>query len=73
MPEVIDLAEIAAEALVLALPLYPKAPGSEFSQALHAAKGVDPLTDSDLKPFAGLAGLAGRLAGKAGSGSGEGS
>ena len=28
MPEVIDLAEIAAEALALALPLYPRAPGA---------------------------------------------
>ncbi len=32
MPEVIDLAEIAAEALMLALPEYPRAPGAEFGQ-----------------------------------------
>lgn len=66
MPEVINLAEVAAEALVLALPLYPRAAGSELGQALHAAEGVDPLTDSDLKPFAGLASLASRLSGKDG-------
>ena len=73
MPEVIDLAEIAAEALALALPLYPRAPGAEFAQGLHAAEGVTPLTDADLKPFAGLQGLAAKLAaqGKAGSGEDE--
>lgn len=62
MPDVIDLAGIAAEALALALPLYPRAPGAEFGQALHAAEGVKPLSDADLKPFAGLQGLAARLA-----------
>lgn len=73
MPEVIDLAEIAAEALALALPLYPRAPGAEFAEGLHAAEGVTPLTDADLKPFAGLQGLAAKLAaqGKAGSGEDE--
>ena len=64
MPEVIDLAEIAAEALALALPLYPRAPGAEFAEGLHAADGVTPLTDADLKPFAGLQGLAAKLAAK---------
>lgn len=64
MPEVIDLAEIAAEALSLALPLYPRAPGAAFVQALHAGDGVTPLRDADLKPFAGLQGLAERLADK---------
>lgn len=64
MPEVIDLAEIAAEALALALPLYPRAPGAEFAEGLHAAEGVTPLTDADLKPFAGLQGLAAKLAAK---------
>ncbi len=72
MPEVIDLAEVAAEALVLALPLYPRAPGAELGSVIHAPDGVTPLTDSDLKPFAGLAALAGRLSPKADNGSGEG-
>lgn len=66
MPEEIDLAEIAAEALALALPEYPRAPGAEFGQVLHASDGVAPLTDSDLKPFAGLAGLAEKLQSKSG-------
>ena len=61
MPEVIDLADIAAEALMLALPLYPRAPDAELGSVVHAAEGVAPLADADLKPFAGLAALAGRL------------
>jgi uncharacterized metal-binding protein YceD (DUF177 family) len=61
MPEMIDLAEVAAEALALALPLYPRAPGAELGEAVHAAAGVAPLTDADLKPFAGLAALASKV------------
>jgi uncharacterized metal-binding protein YceD (DUF177 family) len=64
MPETISLIEIAAEALALALPLYPRAKGAELGETFHAARGVDPLKDSDLKPFSGLAGLADRLSGK---------
>lgn len=66
LPEVIDLAEVAAEALALALPEYPRAPGAALGEAVHAAPGVEPLTDAALKPFAGLAGLADRLAAKDG-------
>ena len=64
MPEEIDLAEIAAEALALALPLYPRAPGAEFAATPHAAEGVIPIRDADLKPFAGLKSLADQLAAK---------
>lgn len=64
MPEVIDLAEIAAEALALALPLYPRAPGVEFTQALHAGEGVTPLSDAEVKPFSALKGLADQLKAK---------
>lgn len=62
MPEVIDLSDIAAEALALALPLYPRAPGAELAQGLYAEKGVTPLAEADLKPFAGLQDLAAKLA-----------
>lgn len=61
MPEVIDIEDIAAEALVLALPPYPRAAGAVFGAAVHAEDGIAPLQDTDLKPFAGLAALAGRL------------
>ncbi len=68
MPEVIDLSDIAAEALALALPEYPRAPGAELGQALHAGDGVTPLSDADLKPFSGLQDLAAKLAAKGGPG-----
>lgn len=69
MPEVIDLAEVATEALALALPLYPRAPGATLGKAVFADAGVKPLADADLKPFAGLAGLAEKLGSKPPEGS----
>ena len=68
MPETIDLAEVTAEALALALPLYPRAAGAALGTAVFAAEGVAPVLDADLKPFAGLAALAGKLAPKADEG-----
>lgn len=61
LPEIIDIAAVAIEALALALPLYPRARGAEFSETAFAAPGVAPLQSADLKPFAGLAGLADKL------------
>lgn len=61
LPDVIDIAALAAEALALALPLYPRAPGAELGEAVFAAPGIAPLADAELKPFAALAGLAARL------------
>jgi uncharacterized metal-binding protein YceD (DUF177 family) len=61
MPDEIDLAALATEALALALPLYPRAPGAELGEMVHAPAGAAPLTDAALKPFAGLASLAERL------------
>lgn len=61
LPESIDVAAIGIEALALALPLYPRARGVEFGEAVFAAPGEKPLTTEDLKPFAGLAGLAAKL------------
>ena len=61
LPEIIDVAEVALEALALALPLYPRARGAELGEAVFAAPGVAPLKSDDLRPFAGLAGLAARL------------
>lgn len=64
MPEVIDAGQVATEALVLAIPLYPRAPGAQLETASFTEPGVKPLDDADLKPFAGLAGLKARLEGK---------
>lgn len=61
LPEVIDVAAVALEALALALPPYPRAPGAELGEAVFAAPGVAPLRQADLNPFAGLAGLAQQL------------
>ena len=61
LPETIDIAAVAIEALALALPLYPRARGAEFTEAAFAAPGVEPLQSADLKPFAGLAALADKL------------
>ena len=61
LPDVIDVAAIAVEALALALPLYPRARGAEFGEAVFAAPGVEPLKSEDLRPFAGLAGLVDKL------------
>lgn len=57
LPEVLDLLALLAEALALALPLYPRAPGAELGESVFAAKGVTPLADNDLRPFAALARL----------------
>ncbi len=72
MPEVIDLADVAAEALTLALPLYPRAPGAVLGETVFAPDGVAPLTDTDLKPFAGLASLARKLGSDPADGGSEG-
>lgn len=63
LPEVIDVADVAREALALALPLYPRAPGAELGQAVYAEPGTAPLKDEDLRPFAGLAALKAKLEG----------
>ena len=55
--EVIDAAAVAIEALALALPLYPRAPGVALGEVVVAPPDVQPLRDADLKPFAGLAKL----------------
>lgn len=61
LPEVIDAAEVAVEALSLALPLYPRAEGVDLGEAVFAEPGVAPLRDEDARPFAGLAALADKL------------
>jgi len=53
----IDPALIMVEALSLALPQYPRKDGAELDQADFTEPGKQALTDDDVKPFAGLAGL----------------
>ena len=62
LPEHIDPGFVATEALTLALPLYPRAPGAGLGDAMFAPPGTAPLKDADLRPFAGLAALRATLA-----------
>lgn len=57
LPAAVDLDAVLGEALSLALPTYPRAPGAEFGAMQVAAPGVEPLTDEAVRPFAGLAAL----------------
>lgn len=61
MPEVIDAGAVATEALVLALPLYPRAPGAELGTLAATPPGAAPIDDAAPKPFAALAALRQKL------------
>jgi uncharacterized metal-binding protein YceD (DUF177 family) len=57
----IDPAEVMAEELALALPLYPRSDSVEPVTMDVTEPGKTPMTDADAKPFAGLAELRGKL------------
>lgn len=59
----IDPAEVMIEALVLNLPLYPRAPDAQLGAFNVSEPGVQPMTDEDARPFAGLAALKDQLKG----------
>ncbi|EKE45031.1 hypothetical protein OCGS_0726 [Oceaniovalibus guishaninsula JLT2003] len=54
LPAALDLDEVLFEALALAVPAFPRAPGAEIGQVLHAEPGTAPMRDEDTRPFAGL-------------------
>ncbi len=54
LPTTIDLAHVMEEALVLALPDWPRADGVDPVDVTVTEPGVAPMTDDDAKPFAGL-------------------
>ncbi len=62
LPATLDLTAVAIEALVLALPPYPRAPGASLGGGTGAAAfgppDAAPLRDDEMKPFAALAALA---------------
>ena len=62
LPQTLDLGQVMVEALSLALPPFPRAPGAELGQVLAAGAGIAPMTDDDAKPFAGLGALRDSLA-----------
>ena len=53
----IDLGEIAAETVALALDPYPRKPGAAFEGRVQGPPGAEPLTDEAARPFARLAAL----------------
>ncbi|PJE29970.1 Uncharacterized metal-binding protein YceD, DUF177 family [Pseudooceanicola antarcticus] len=53
----INPAEVMAEALALALPLYPRADGAEMQVSAVTEPGRQAMTDEDAKPLANLADL----------------
>lgn len=57
----IDLRRVMIEALLLALPAYPRAEGVELGQVTAAEAGADPLDDAASRPFAQLAALRAKL------------
>jgi uncharacterized metal-binding protein YceD (DUF177 family) len=57
LEDVINLENVMAEALSLALPTYPRKEGADLGSAQFSEDGVAPMQDEELKPFAGLAGL----------------
>ncbi len=50
---VIDVGAVLIEALTLALPVYPRAPGAAYVEASFAEPGAEPVPET-VRPFAGL-------------------
>ncbi len=57
----IDPEQVMIEALVLALPLYPRSDGAELGEMVYSEPGIAPMRDEDARPFAGLASLKDQL------------
>lgn len=62
LPASLDLCAVMIEALALALPPFPRAPGAELGEMSVTAPGAAPLEAGAVRPFAGLAGLRSTLA-----------
>lgn len=54
LPAALDLGAVMLEALALALPPYPRAPGAELGEVVVTEAGAEPLTAEAARPFAGL-------------------
>ncbi|MEM7720113.1 MAG: DUF177 domain-containing protein [Pseudomonadota bacterium] len=61
LPARIDLAAVMEEALVLALPDWPRADGVDPVDLTVTEPGLAPMTDDDAKPFAALKTLRDKL------------
>ena len=58
LPARLDLADVMAEALALALPAWPRAEGVAPVDLTVTEPGKTPMTDDEAKPFAALKSLA---------------
>lgn len=57
----IDLIEIIREALILALPAFPRAEGAALPATAAAPPGTEPLSEEAARPFAALAALKSKM------------
>ena len=57
LPTVLDLEEVLAEALALALPPWPRTKGVDPVSVSVSAPGKSPMTDEEARPFAALKSL----------------
>ena len=62
LPATLDLAQVMAEALALALPPWPRAEGVDPVDISVTEPGKAPMTDEEAKPFANLKALAEKAA-----------
>ena len=63
IPEKIDILKLTLETISIGLDDFPRKEGTTLEPVLSAPKGVVPLTDDAIKPFAGLASLRDKLKG----------
>ena len=61
LPETLDLSTVMEEALALALPAWPRAPGVDPVEIAITEPGQTPMSDEDVKPFAALKSLQQKL------------
>lgn len=66
LPATLELTQVMAEALALALPPWPRADGVSPVDISVTEPGKAPMTDEDAKPFAGLKALAEKAANDSG-------
>ena len=57
LPEEIDLLLVLTEALSIEAPDYPRVQGAKMTKTNFSQPGIGPMTDTDAKPFSGLAKL----------------
>ena len=54
LPATLDIGSVMLEALALALPDWPRAPGAEAGEVVHTEPGNRAMRDEDARPFANL-------------------